>query len=71
MIASLPQGDNYLPINVGQLKEIARPFYDRLIAIGYTSQYPWVGVNETNDFAPVNIGQVKNLFSFDLTGYAP
>ncbi len=70
-VSDLVQGfsdqGNYLPVNLGQLKNLAAPFYDRLIEIGYTARYPWTGAAETNDFAPANIGQVKNLFSFDVT----
>jgi hypothetical protein len=62
-----PQG-NYLAINLGQLKHLATPFYDRLIEIGYATNYPWVGATVPSaDFAMANIGQVKNLFSWDLT----
>jgi hypothetical protein len=59
--------DNYAAVNIGQVKTVAVPFYDRLIAIGYTDKYPWAGSTApVNDFAPANIGQVKNLFSFDV-----
>ena len=48
------QADNYAPVNVGQLKNVATPFYDRLAAIGYqwtnraftttpSPIYPWTG----------------------------
>ena len=30
--------DNYAPVNLGQLKTVAAPFYDRL---GYSASYPW------------------------------
>ena len=33
--------DNYAPVNLGQLKTVAAPFYDRLIGLGYASNYPW------------------------------
>ena len=36
---------------------------------GVTSTYPWSGSsNPPDDFAVANIGQVKNLFSFDFSG---
>ena len=58
---SFSNADNYVAVNLGQLKRVAKPFYDRL----YTS-YPWgVGTNGNN--AIVNIGQVKNVFSLDPT----
>jgi hypothetical protein len=59
-------GNNYLAMNLGQLKTVAKPFYDVLIQIGYTSGYPWTGVG-ANDFAAANIGQTKYAFSFDIT----
>jgi uncharacterized protein (TIGR03790 family) len=63
---------DFASINLGQLKALAKPFYDRLFSIDYfgppltSGTYPWIG-NTPNDFAMANIGQVKNLFSFDLT----
>lgn len=61
------QRNDFAPVNLGQLKNALRPFYDRLIAVGYADTYPWTGVsNSPDDFAIANIGQVKNLFSFDL-----
>jgi|GEM_PF-5040968 len=56
---------NYAPANIGQLKAVARPLYDRLIALGYnttqnlkdhgypsswTSAYPW----DTNHLVPTS-----------------
>ena len=60
------QTNDYAPVNLGQLKAVAEPFYDRLIAIGYRSSYPWTNpVSPANDFALANLGQAKNLFAFD------
>ena len=39
-VGALESGNNYYGVNVGQLKNLAQPFYDRLIAIGYTNTYP-------------------------------
>ena len=62
------QVSDFAPVNLGQLKTVAKPFYDRLIAIGFVGAYPWQGApNPPNDFAMANIGQAKFLFSFDLT----
>jgi len=59
---------NFDAANLGQLKNVAKPFFDRLIEVGYTTAYPWAGsTTPSSDFAMVNIGQVKNLFSFDLS----
>ena len=62
------QSNDFAPANLGMLKTVAKPFYDRLISVGYTGAYPWIGpsVPPANDYAAANIGQVKNLFSFDL-----
>jgi hypothetical protein len=67
LINSFSTTNNYLPANLGQLKSVAQPFYDRLIAVGYTNAYPWASATTTNDFAIANIGQLKNLFAWDLT----
>jgi hypothetical protein len=70
---------DFAAINTGQLKALAQPFYDRLIALGYTGAplvsgssgpiYPWLapGLPAASDFAAANIGQLKYLFSFDPT----
>ncbi|MGA2052202.1 MAG: hypothetical protein ABSH19_02695, partial [Opitutales bacterium] len=75
---------NYSPANLGQLKAVAQPFYDRLIAVqynttlnliqrgfpgNYTGTYPWnPATNVSVNYAPANLGQLKIVFSFDLTG---
>ncbi|PAW79530.1 MAG: hypothetical protein B9S32_03055 [Verrucomicrobia bacterium Tous-C9LFEB] len=66
---------NYSAVNLGQLKTVAKPFYDVLNTVGYTntavaSPYPWSGLESSaNDYAMANIGQAKNLFSFDLAHF--
>jgi len=63
-------GSNYAAVNIGQLKTVTKPFYDRLIEIGYVGEYPWVFSSaQANDYAMANVGQVKNVFSFDLAQY--
>ena len=61
------QPGNFDLINQGQLKAVAKKFYDVLILHGYTNAYPWTGATTAaaND-ALANLGQLKNLFSFDL-----
>lgn len=60
--------DDYVVANIGQLKAVAKLFYDRLIATGYTDAYPWTNATRpADDYAAANIGQAKNLFSFDVT----
>ena len=68
LIRNFSGTDNYVTVNLGQLKRVAAPFYDRLITEGYTTVYPWSGADTTNDYALANLGQLKHLFSFDLTG---
>ena len=65
-VAELTPGGDFSPVNVGQLKYVVQPFYSNLIALGYASAYPWTGASATNDYAPANIGQMKNLFSFEI-----
>lgn len=74
-LASPGQGvsrHDYASINQGQLKTVAKLFYDRLAELGYTGQpltggqvYPWTDITtDDNSYAAANIGQVKYLFSF-------
>jgi len=78
-LSSTNSAYNYSAVNLGQLKTIAKPFYDVLNSVGYTNSvhtstngYPWTGHEaQANDYAMANIGQAKNLFSFDLTGFGP
>lgn len=73
---------NYAPANIGQLKAVAKPFYDWLISGGYdsraqliarglpntwTSDYPWASSTPpAENYVPANLGQLKMVFSFDL-----
>ena len=68
------QTSDYAAINLGQLKFLTQPIYDRLLAVGYTlgplssGTYPWVSSGlAAKDFAVANQGQLKYLFSFDAT----
>ena len=64
-----PSNDNALL--VGQLKYVAALFYDRLIGEGYAKRYPWtLHTGDDSDYSPANIGQLKNMFSFDVTADA-
>src|SRR5260221_9109328 len=68
------QPDDYATANIGQLKNAARLFFDRLAQVGYTDApvvagrtYPWTPTAlDDDDFAYATIGQAKQLFSFDL-----
>jgi len=75
----------YQPANLGQLKAVGQPFYDRLLAIGYNTRanliangypatwlydYPWNPTTPTaQNYAPANLGQLKMVFSFDLSSF--
>ena len=59
--------NDYAAVNLGQLKNVAKLFYDRLIEVGCADTYPWENSsNPPNDYAMANIGQVKNLFAWDF-----
>jgi hypothetical protein len=54
--------DDFLALNAGQLKHVAALFYDRL---GLPP--PWAGAAPLgDDFRLVNVGQLKQAFSFEL-----
>ena len=67
LIASFSTTNNYCPVNQGQLKNVASIIYDRLIETGMLDAHPWTNSLAANDYGLVNIGQVKALFSFDLS----
>lgn len=54
--------DDFAAVNIGQLKAVAKPFYDRL-----QRAYPWNPATPVSEnYAPANLGQLKLVFSFDL-----
>lgn len=60
--------DDYAVLTQGQLKSMAKLFYDRLMAEGYASIYPWTpGTGDDDSYAAVNLGQLKYVFSFDTS----
>ncbi|MBU0716507.1 MAG: thrombospondin type 3 repeat-containing protein [Verrucomicrobia bacterium] len=73
LIAAFSNSNNYYLANLGQVKYVVQPFYDRLHEFNLTNTfpanmpgyYPWGNASSTNDFALANIGQVKYVFSFD------
>lgn len=79
---------HYEPANLGQLKAVAKVFYDALIAAGYDARknlrvdrgypgtwkyfYPFDPYSPyTDNYTPVNLGQLKMVFSFDLSSFNP
>ncbi|MFO1529311.1 MAG: hypothetical protein U1F77_06100 [Kiritimatiellia bacterium] len=58
--------NHYAVINLGQLKHTVKPFYDFLAPFGGPA-VPWPAPGLTaNDFAPANLGQLKNVFALDI-----
>ena len=65
LIEGFQNTNNYLSVNIGQVKALAEPFYDRL-----GLSYPWSGTTTDDvDYAWANLGQVKQLFQFEI-GFA-
>jgi hypothetical protein len=65
-----PGAQNFAAVNLGQLKTVAQPFYDRFIEVGLCPDYPWAvsfDFADSDDFALANLGEAKNLFSFTMT----
>ncbi|MES2568502.1 MAG: hypothetical protein V4710_00430, partial [Verrucomicrobiota bacterium] len=71
-VTNAPSASDLNAARLGQLKTVAKPFYDRLAAAGFNTSYPWLGREATADNNIVaNIGQIKALFSFDLSPLDP
>jgi len=74
--------DDLQLLTIGQLKYLAKPFYDRLnsVEVGLdtramnepaTSIYPWTQDQaDDEDLSLVALGQLKFAFSFDLSGWS-
>jgi hypothetical protein len=63
-----PPDQNLAPINLGQLKAVSKPYYDRLIALNLlpAGAHPWTATTTDDaNYAPATIGQLKNVFNFD------
>ncbi len=69
LVRGFGRGGNRVAVNLGQLKTVAAPFYDRLIAEGLLVSPPWTTNTVADDlnYAPANLGQLKRVFAFDLT----
>ena len=76
--------DDYAVLNQGQLKYVAKLFYDRLADFGYSGPplsggalYPWThgsapeATADDDSYAAVNLGQLKHVFSFVPAAVAP
>jgi len=68
-VRNFSNANNYCTVNIGQVKQAAKLVYDRLIEVSYTTNYPWSNVSTDDcDWAIANIGQLKQVFDFDLRG---
>lgn len=64
--------DDFSALNQGQLKAVAKLYYDRFSEVGYrpsflspAQKYPWSSATADDDaYALVNLGQLKRVFSF-------
>lgn len=59
--------NQYAAATVGQVKAVAKLFYDRLVAVNARPAnlgYPWTTVPPDQNYAVANVGQVKHVFSF-------
>lgn len=65
-----PKRDDYAALTAGEAKTVAKKFYDRLAGLyAWTAgSQPWPATPTaaTDDYAVINIGQLKNLFSFEI-----
>ena len=72
--------DNYVPLTIGQLKALSAPFYDVMhsrhfaviLSDGNTvaaGSYPWAKDVSSDNFGVANLGQLKHVFSFDLSDW--
>jgi len=80
MLATFSPSNNYILVNVGQIKSTAKPFYDLLAELSsiepYLSNalpssligpYPWTTIaTDDVDYAVANVGQAKFVFSMDF-----
>ncbi len=72
---------DHAPALIGQLKNVSAKFFDRFAEVGFQpgesgwptglnldplTAYPWANNQTPNNLAPVNLGQAKHLFSWDV-----
>lgn len=59
--------NDYSAVNIGQIKAVAKLFYNRLNAVGANISYPWtVSITDDSDYSAANLGQLKKAFSFTV-----
>ena len=63
---------DFTAVNVGQLKYVGNMVWSRLVAGGYTNAVPaWLHQNTATDNSLAVIGQLKEVFNFDLPAIPP
>jgi hypothetical protein len=60
---------DYTAMNVGQVKYIGNKVWTRLVAGGYSGSAPtWLALNTNSDSNLANLGQLKEMFNFQIGG---
>ncbi|MCL1856240.1 MAG: hypothetical protein FWF84_01160, partial [Kiritimatiellaeota bacterium] len=70
LVAAFTLAGNNDLLTLGQLKNTAKPFWDRIIAAGQATAYPWAN-GAPDDLAAATVGQVKTCFAFDPSQWMP
>ena len=69
--ASNIEPSDYTAMTAGQLKYVGNKVWTQLVARGYTNALPaWLDTNST-DIQLANLGQLKQVFNFDLSTMVP
>jgi hypothetical protein len=66
-VTNFSAATNFSAVNMGQLIHVGAMFYDRLMQVGQADTYPWNTTQNTNNWAAVNAGQLKQVFSFEIS----
>ncbi len=67
VMATFSNTNNHRPVNIGQLKRVAQPFYDFRSSFGIGDPYPWVEIpGYDDDYAICNGGDLKEFFFWEL-----
>ena len=67
LVTNFSDAANFRALNMGKLKHVGAMFYDRLRQVGLADTYPWHAAQVTNNSAAVNAGQLKHVFSFEIS----
>ena len=67
LVTNFSDAANFRALNMGKLKHVGAMFYDRLRQVGLADTYPWHAAQITNNWAAVNAGPLKQVFSFEIS----